>query len=258
MVQGRDRSISAVTEADLHFGPFRLEKNSRLWHGADLVALRPQALAVLRYVAERPGQLVTKEELLTHLWPGLYVTQTVLRVCVHAIWHALQDSPSAPRFIETVGRQGYRFVGAVSAPPSALSPQPQDARERSAYPAPVTQHTPLHTLHFVGREQELARLHTAFARTQRGERQVVFPRGRAGDWQDDTRGSLSGPGPGERAGVDRPRAVSGTPWSGGSVFTLAGGVGTVVSGSAWGARAGHPAPLCPAVVGADGGTAGGA
>ena len=98
----------------------------------------------------------------------------------HAIRHALQESPIAPRFLETVGRQGYRFVGAVSAPSSALSPQPHDAREHSAFPAPVTQHTPPPTRHFVGREQELARLHTAFARAQQGERQVVFLAGEPG------------------------------------------------------------------------------
>src|SRR5262245_54195931 len=126
MAQESELPIHAVAESDLHFGPFRLERYERLWHGEHLVALRPRALAVLRYLAERPGQLVTKEELLTHLWPRLYVTQTVLRVCVHAIRHALQDSPSAPQFIETVGRQGYRFVAAVSAPSSALSPQPHD------------------------------------------------------------------------------------------------------------------------------------
>jgi hypothetical protein len=62
MAQARERSIPAGAESDLHFGPFRLERNTRLWHEERLVALRPQALAVLRYIAERPGQLVTKEE----------------------------------------------------------------------------------------------------------------------------------------------------------------------------------------------------
>jgi DNA-binding winged helix-turn-helix (wHTH) protein len=180
MAQESERPIQVVAESDLHFGLFRLERNKRLWHREHLVALRPRALAVLRYLAERLGQLVTKEALLKHIWPRLYVTKTVLRVCVHAIRHALQDSPIAPQFIETVGRQGYRFIGAVSAPSSALSLQPQDARERSAFPTPVPQHTPPHTLHFIGREQELARLHTASARAQQDERQVVFLGGDSG------------------------------------------------------------------------------
>ena len=145
MAQESERPIQSAAESDLHFGPFRLEMQKRLWHGEHLVALRPRALAVLRYLAERPGQLVTTEEFLTHLWPRLYVTKTVLRVCVHAIRHALQDSPIAPRFIETVGRQGYRFVGAVSAPSSALAPSrtmPGSAL-LSPRPSPRTRH-PIH------------------------------------------------------------------------------------------------------------------
>jgi DNA-binding winged helix-turn-helix (wHTH) protein len=67
MAQESERPIQSAAESDLHFGPFGLERNKRLWHGEHLVALRPRALAVLRYLAERPGQLVTTEELLKHL-----------------------------------------------------------------------------------------------------------------------------------------------------------------------------------------------
>jgi DNA-binding winged helix-turn-helix (wHTH) protein len=176
MAQAREGAIQAVGESDVYFGPFRLERNRRLWHGESLVALRPQALAVLRYLAERPGQLVTKDELFTHLWPGLYVSQTVLRGCVHAIRHALQDTPVAPRFLETVGRHGYRFIGAVRTPSSADSPQPHEARARAA----AIQHTPRETPYFVGREWELARLHAAFERAQQGERQIVLLSGEPG------------------------------------------------------------------------------
>ena len=69
MAQKSERPIQAAAETDVSFGPFRLERNKRLWRGEHLVALRPRALAVLRYLAERPGQLVTKEELLKHIWP---------------------------------------------------------------------------------------------------------------------------------------------------------------------------------------------
>ena len=50
MAQESERPIQSAAESDLHFGPFRLEMQKRLWHGAHLVALRPRALAVLRYV----------------------------------------------------------------------------------------------------------------------------------------------------------------------------------------------------------------
>jgi DNA-binding winged helix-turn-helix (wHTH) protein len=57
--------------------------------------------------------------LLKRLWPGIYVTKTVLKVCVREIRQALKDDATRPRFIETVGTQGYRFIAAVSttAPP---------------------------------------------------------------------------------------------------------------------------------------------
>ena len=85
MLQGRKIAPPQATESDLCFGSFRLEGVKRLWCGERHVDVRPRPLAVLRYLAERPGRLVTGGELLKHLWPGIYVTRTVLRVCVHEI-----------------------------------------------------------------------------------------------------------------------------------------------------------------------------
>ena len=56
-------------EQQLTFGPFRLAvTDGRLWRGAHVVALRPRAIAVLRYLVEHPGRLVTKAELRQHVW----------------------------------------------------------------------------------------------------------------------------------------------------------------------------------------------
>src|SRR5262245_53060261 len=164
MAQSGERATPAQAEADLCFGPFRLEGTKRLWHGEQQVEVRPRPLAVLRYLAERPDQLITGEELLKQLWPGIYVTKTVLRVCVREIRQALNEDLLAPRFIETVGRQGYRFIGTVSPQPSAISLQPEDFADPppSSKTQPSTLHTQPSTLHFVGREQELARLHEVF------------------------------------------------------------------------------------------------
>ena len=121
MTHGKETAPQADAESDLYFGPFRLERAKRLWHGNQMIGVRPRPLAVLRYLAERPGQLVTSQELLRRLWPGIYVTKTVLRVCVRELRQALQEDPTAPQFIETVGRQGYRFIGTVG---SGQSPSP--------------------------------------------------------------------------------------------------------------------------------------
>jgi pimeloyl-ACP methyl ester carboxylesterase len=81
--------------------------------------LTPKALAVLAYLAARPGRLVSKRELLDAVWPGVFVADGVLKVCVREIRRALDDDVKAPRFIETAHRRGYRFVAPVSRVPRA-------------------------------------------------------------------------------------------------------------------------------------------
>jgi DNA-binding winged helix-turn-helix (wHTH) protein len=70
--------------------------------------------AVLHYLVTRPGQLVTKEELLSAVWSDTYVSNAALKACIRRTRAALQDDPKAPRFIETVQRRGYRFIGPVT------------------------------------------------------------------------------------------------------------------------------------------------
>src|SRR4249919_3434333 len=98
-------------EHPLAFGPFHFDgTQGRLWRGTQGIALRPQSLALLRYLVEHPGRLMTKAELRQHVWTGTHVTDTVLRIGVHEIRQALGDVAAAPRYLETVGRQNYRFL----------------------------------------------------------------------------------------------------------------------------------------------------
>src|SRR5262245_40501689 len=91
MAQSVEQVTQGQDESDLHFDAFSLESSKRLWRGEQLIDLRPQALAVLRYLAERPGQLVTRAELLAQFWPGISVTKSAIRACVHAIRKALNE-----------------------------------------------------------------------------------------------------------------------------------------------------------------------
>lgn len=72
------------------------------------VALRPQAFAVLRYLAENPDRLVTKDELMAAIWQGVAVTDDSLVQCIHDIRRALGDE--AHTVLRTVQRRGYRLV----------------------------------------------------------------------------------------------------------------------------------------------------
>jgi DNA-binding winged helix-turn-helix (wHTH) protein len=72
------------------------------------VALRPQAFAVLRYLAEHAGRLATKEELMHAVWSGLVVTDDSLVQCIHEIRRALRDDDRV--VLRTAPKRGYQLL----------------------------------------------------------------------------------------------------------------------------------------------------
>lgn len=103
-------------ERQIIFPPFRLDAlNQRLWREDQVIPLRPKSFAVLRYLVERRGRLVSKQELLEGVWPDTSVHDAALKVCVREIRAALGDDNDAPRFIETAHRRGYRFIAKTTA-----------------------------------------------------------------------------------------------------------------------------------------------
>src|SRR4051794_8172119 len=97
------------------FDPFCLDRaNECLWRGSQVIKLRPKAYAVLNQLVGRPGQLVTKEDLLAAVWPETFVGDAVLKVTIRQLRDALDDDPKTPAFIETAHRRGYRFIGRLS------------------------------------------------------------------------------------------------------------------------------------------------
>jgi pimeloyl-ACP methyl ester carboxylesterase/DNA-binding winged helix-turn-helix (wHTH) protein len=96
---------------ELTFGECRLDPvGGQLYRNGAVVPLAPKAFALLEYMARRPGRLISKHELLAAVWPGVYVTDAVLKTTVRDLRRALEDDSHAPRFIETAHRRGYRFV----------------------------------------------------------------------------------------------------------------------------------------------------
>ena len=96
------------------FGPFRLDAtNACLWHEDELLDLRPKAFAVLTYLVAHAGQLVTKEALFEAVWPGMAVSDTVLKASIGQLRQALGETVAAPQYIATVHRRGYRFIAPV-------------------------------------------------------------------------------------------------------------------------------------------------
>ncbi len=169
------------------FSPFRLDvANEQLWRDECLIALRPKTFAVLRYLVEHPGRLVTKEELLRAVWGETLVSEDGLRDYLREIRQALRDDPTAPRFVETVQGRGYRFIAPLSTPPrsSLASSVPRLASESQnrTFPRVQTLDPRPHTLDvpLVGRDADLARLQGWLEKALNGERQLVFVTGEPG------------------------------------------------------------------------------
>ncbi len=97
----------------IEFGEdYRLDPVRRhLWCGPERVRLGPTAFALLRYLVERPDQVVSKRELLTAIWPSGGVSDAVLKTCVAEVRRTLEHRPGGGGLIETRHRRGYRFVG---------------------------------------------------------------------------------------------------------------------------------------------------
>lgn len=105
--------MGTVDPKTLRFGNFSLDlARCSLRRGSELVPLRPKAFDLLYYLAQNAGRLVTKDELMKAIWPGLVVTDDSLVQCIKDIRDALSDSDQ--RIIKTVPRRGYLFATEVS------------------------------------------------------------------------------------------------------------------------------------------------
>ncbi len=101
----------------LRFGPFELNAASGELRKAGLpLKIHPQPIRVLQLLAERSGQIVTREEIQRCLWgDNTYVDfEAGINFCIKQVRDTLADDAERPRYIETIPRQGYRFIAAVT------------------------------------------------------------------------------------------------------------------------------------------------
>jgi DNA-binding winged helix-turn-helix (wHTH) protein len=98
----------------LRFGPFELDvRSGEMKKHGSAVKIQPQPFKVLVLLASRPGDVVTREEVQAEVWPaGTFVDfEQSLNFCIRQIRAALGDNALAPRYVETLPRRGYRWVG---------------------------------------------------------------------------------------------------------------------------------------------------
>src|SRR2546422_6473351 len=105
---------SKRTKSLLRFGQFILDlERHALYRGQEHVHLTGKPFETLLFLVQNRGQTVKKETLLDAVWKDLFVTENTLEHAVSEIRRALGDDKEDPDFIQTVPRQGYRFVGSV-------------------------------------------------------------------------------------------------------------------------------------------------
>src|SRR6266702_7214151 len=109
----------------ISFGPFRLLPARRLLlEGDQPVRLGGRAFDILAALVERPGEVVSREELIARAWPQTIVEDANLKIQVSALRRALGDGQGGRRYIATIPGQGYNFVAPVrfEKPPQTLLP----------------------------------------------------------------------------------------------------------------------------------------
>ncbi len=163
--------------------PFRLDaENKSVWRDGQEIFLRPKSVAVLHYLMERPGQIVTKRALLNAIWPRTYVTDGVLRASIRELRKALHDDARVPQVIETIHGRGYRLI----APPQPDCQDGQSSRFKvqgskfKGNGSPLTLTPESSPPSCVGREAEIEQLTQLLDKAAQGERQVVFVTGEPG------------------------------------------------------------------------------
>jgi TolB-like protein len=114
-----DEAISVVEPVHspklVRFGTFEVDlRAGELWKSGRKRKLAGQPFLVLAMLLERPGEMVTREELQQRLWPDTFVdVEHSLNAAINKIREALNDSAESPHFVETLPRRGYRFVAPV-------------------------------------------------------------------------------------------------------------------------------------------------
>ena len=130
-----------MSPSSVLFDEFELRPDSgELFKEGAPVKLQPQPARVLTILASRPGEVVEREEIRRLVWGDSFLDfDANLNFCIKQIRQALGDSATAPRFIETLPRRGYRFLMPVSQeePPAAAPPPPPRPEARKTVWIPL-------------------------------------------------------------------------------------------------------------------------
>jgi DNA-binding winged helix-turn-helix (wHTH) protein/TolB-like protein/Tfp pilus assembly protein PilF len=119
----------------MRFGPFELEtERQELRRNGMLIKLAPQPMQLLTLLVARPGEILPRDDLRRQIW-GDHPTADLdknLNVCIAQVRSALSDDAETPKWLQTVPRKGYRFLGQIDQPlPEAVAQEPEVSRSWS-------------------------------------------------------------------------------------------------------------------------------
>ncbi|MGB3167659.1 MAG: transcriptional regulator, partial [Alteraurantiacibacter sp.] len=124
--------------ATYRFDAFTLDTaDRRLCRDGVPVELGSRYFDALVLLVEERGGLVSKERFMDEVWRGIPVTDEALTQCIRTLRRALGDDAANPRFIRTVPKHGYRFVGELEGEPESVEQPPANAPVRYALPSRV-------------------------------------------------------------------------------------------------------------------------
>jgi len=140
--------MRVATPAAVYFGPFKLDVRAGELHKGDRkIRLHEQTFQVLKVLLERPGEVVTREEIRKRLWPNDTIVDFdhSINSAIRKLRRALGESVEEPQYVETVGRRGYRLLvpvrweeARVSSPARPMPvPAAEAAETEAASPGPV-------------------------------------------------------------------------------------------------------------------------
>lgn len=137
MLKSTDTGLKSTETGVVRFGPFELDRAERaLRREGAQVPLNARYLDALILLVDAAGQLVTKDRFMDAVWRGVPVTDEALTQCIRTLRRALGDDAGDPRFIATVPKYGYRFVGAVAGEGPVVPPAGDAPRIDAAADAP--------------------------------------------------------------------------------------------------------------------------
>jgi len=126
--------VGPENSSRLRFGGFVVDlATGELFSRSARVPLQDKPFQILALLLRRPKQLVSRSEIIRTVWPGLFIEGDLcLNVAIRRLRSALQDDTANPRFVETVGSHGYRFIAAVHGAPASEPAPTSGGRPRLA------------------------------------------------------------------------------------------------------------------------------